>query len=53
MNENGVQKEATEQQKLIGNVIALLFAILGIGIIVVFLYNVFNNTDNSFNALSF
>lgn len=45
MSENVVQREATEQQKLVGNIIAIAFAILGIGIIVTFLFNVFNNPE--------
>lgn len=47
MSENVGQKEVTEQQKMVGNIIAIAFAILGIGIMVAFLFNVFNNPEIS------
>ena len=43
MSESKVKRGATDEQQMIGNIIAGLFAALGIGVIVFFLYSVFNN----------
>ena len=45
--ENSVKRVATEQERLIGNVIAGLFALLGIGVMIAFVLNVLNNPDIS------
>ncbi|MEM9950189.1 MAG: sugar ABC transporter permease [Chloroflexota bacterium] len=47
MSENKVKREATEQQRTIGNVIAVLFAVLGVGLVGVFLFNVLTNPNVS------
>jgi|GEM_PF-165981 len=47
MSETTIKSVASEQDRLIGNIIAALFAILGIGIIGVFIYSVLNNPDIS------
>ncbi|MEO1287152.1 MAG: sugar ABC transporter permease [Chloroflexota bacterium] len=47
MSENKVKREATEQQRTIGNVIAVLFAVLGVALVGVFLFNVFTNPNIS------
>jgi trehalose/maltose transport system permease protein len=43
MSEDKAKRGATDQQLTIGNLIAGLFAILGIGVIVIFVYSVLNN----------
>jgi trehalose/maltose transport system permease protein len=43
MSETKVKRGATDEQQMIGNIIAGLFAALGIGVIVFFLYSIFNN----------
>lgn len=45
MSENKVKRDVTEQEKMIANGIAGLFGILGIGILIAFIYSVLNNTN--------
>ncbi len=45
MSENKIKRDVTEQEKLIANGIAALFALLGISILIAFIYSVLSNTN--------